>query len=134
MVRRQAEAGHTDDVRPSLGNAPAQVVRTTRGYVSDAMLLLPTKVQVVVVVHDDPRKLLVEVPGGTGVATADHAPRSPRDTIRRADPATTAMPTAVQAEAGGHETPNSAVTVAPEGVGVVGIDHVDAFHRSRTWV
>ena len=98
------------------------------------MLLLPTNVHVVVVVHDAARKLLVEVPGGSGVETADQAPRLPRSTIRRADPATTAMPTAVQAEAGGHETPNSAVTVAPEGVGAVGIDHVDAFHRSRSWV
>lgn len=92
---------------------------TSVTFAPAAFTAYPTAVQLVAVVHETAESALVVAPAGFGVVWIDQAvPFHASARVTSTPEPLTYSPTAMQAVAAVHETPESALLVAPEGAGV----------------
>jgi hypothetical protein len=94
-------------------------------------------VQALADVHDTPDRTVFDAPAGLGVVWIDHLLPSQRSASVTVVVPLEEWPTAVQALADVHDTPDRTVFDAPAGLGVVWIDHLLPFQPSASatsWV
>jgi hypothetical protein len=92
----------------------------------------PTASQFTALVHDTPVKMLKTALAGLGVARIDHVEPFQRSANVLLELGVEYEPTAKQLVALEHDTALRETSVAPIGVGVATIDHVDPFQRSTS--
>jgi hypothetical protein len=111
---------------------PSQRSTKVRVLPEAALVCAPTAKQVAVVTHDTPLRWARSDPTGRGPAMIDQLVPFHRSTSASSDEPASYPPTAKQLLALAQEMLTRYGEVAPDGFGLVTIDHPDPFHRSTS--